>query len=251
VGPEYVFESPQRENPGSELFSARPVTIAAKSLGGAHMAKKKKPKPKVSAAKHPGLAKTSATRTKDFPVSVGRREEAAATSDAKPRPSLANEEEKVAISSDVPRVSPATSTVRQVDVTLGQIVTILMRSPQHRERPLADLEWLVLPAILSGQFRVAQAQQSGTAVPVGVALWASVSTPVDQRLSDLSVPWRLQPDEWRSGDIPWLVELVADPVTQQALLKHLGETVFKGRGIKMRVRDADGKAQIGMFRGAA
>jgi len=214
------------------------------------MTKKKKPRPKVSDAKPPGLAKTSATRTKDSPVSVGRREEAA-LSDALPRPSLANEEEKVAVSSDVPSSSPATSTVRQVDVTLGQIVTILMRSPQHRERPLADLEWLVLPAILSGQFRVAQAQQSGTAVPVGVALWASVSTPVDQRLSDLSAPWRLQPDEWRSGDIPWLVEFVADNSTQQALLKHLGETVFKGRGVKMRVRDADGKTQIGTFKGAA
>jgi hemolysin-activating ACP:hemolysin acyltransferase len=125
-----------------------------------------------------------------------------------------------------------------------------MRSAQHRERPLADLEWLVLPAILSGQYRVAQAQQSGIAVPVGIALWASVSTAVDQRLSDLSVPWRLQSAEWRSGDIPWLVELVADTSTQQALLKHLGETVFKGRGIKMRVRDADGKTRIGTFKGA-
>jgi cytolysin-activating lysine-acyltransferase len=62
---------------------------------------------------------------------------------------------------------------------------------------------------------------------------------------------RLQPDEWRSGDIPWLVELVADAPTQQALLKHLGETVFKGRGIKMRVRDAEGKTQIGTFKGTA
>jgi cytolysin-activating lysine-acyltransferase len=108
-----------------------------------------------------------------------------------------------------------------------------------------------LPAVLSGQYRVAQAQQSGIAVPVGVAVWASVSTAVDQRLSDLSAPWRLQPDEWRSGDIPWLVELVSDTRTQQALLKHLGETVFRGREIKMRVRDADGKMQIGTFKGEA
>lgn len=41
-----------------------------------------------------------------------------------------------------------------------------------------------------------------------------------------------------------LVELVADPPTQQALLKHLGETVFKGRGgqdagPRRRGQDAD------------
>ena len=77
-----------------------------------------------------------------------------------------------------------------------------------------------------------------------------MSAAVDQRLSDLFVPWRLQPDEWRSGDIPWLVELVADTPTQQALLKHRGETVFKGRGVKMRLRDAQGAMQVGTFKGA-
>jgi hypothetical protein len=46
------------------------------------------------------------------------------------------------------------------------------------------------------------------------------------------------------------VELVGDSPTQQALLKHLGETVFKDRGIKMRVRDADGNARIATFKGA-
>ena len=215
------------------------------------MPKKKQQKPKASDARQTGLVKKFATRAKGPPIPAGRREEAVAASDAKPRSPLPNEPEEIVTSADVSSASPRVSTARQVDVTLGQIVTILMRSPQHRERPLADLEWLVLPAILSGQSRVAQAQQSGIAVPVGVALWANVSTAVDQRLSDLSVPWRLQPDEWRSGNIPWLVELVADPPAQQALLKHLGETVFKGRGIKMRVRDAEGKTQIGTFKGTA
>jgi hemolysin-activating ACP:hemolysin acyltransferase len=214
------------------------------------MWKKKKPKAATRAATEPGLASQSATRAKDSPVSTRSSEEAVTASDAMPRPTPLNEQAKVAASSDVPS-APQPSTIRQVDVTLGQIVTVLMRSPQHKQRPLADLEWLVLPAVRSGQCRVAQAQQSGIAVPVGVALWASVSTAVDARLSDLSVPVRLQPDEWRSGDIPWLVELVADTPTQQALLKHLGETVFKGRGIKMRVRDADGMTQIGTFKGAA
>jgi hemolysin-activating ACP:hemolysin acyltransferase len=60
-----------------------------------------------------------------------------------------------------------------------------------------------------------------------------------------------QSNEWSSGDISWLVELVADSLTPQALLNHLGETVFMGRGIKMRVRDAEGKTQIGTFKGAA
>jgi hemolysin-activating ACP:hemolysin acyltransferase len=213
--------------------------------------KKKKAKATASNATERSLASQSATRAIDSPVPTGSSEEAVTASDAMPRSPLPNETEKVAASSDVPRTSQQPAAIRQVDVTLGQIVTILMRSPQHKHHPLADLEWLVLPAVRSGQYRVAQAQQSGVAVPVGVALWASVSTAVDQRLSDLSAPWRLQPDEWRSGDIPWLVVLVANTPTQQALLKHLGESVFRGRGIKMRVRGADGKMQIGTLKGAA
>jgi hypothetical protein len=35
-----------------------------------------------------------------------------------------------------------------------------------------------------------------------------------------------------------------------ARFNALGETVFRGRKIKMRVRGADGKAQIGTFKGA-
>lgn len=215
------------------------------------MWKKKKTKAVASDATKRGLASQSATRAVDILVPTSSGEEVMTSSDAIPQSPQSNETEKVAASSSVASTSQQTSAIRRVDVAPGQIVTILMRSPQHKPRPLADLEWLVLPAVISGQYRIVQAQQSGVPVPVGVALWASVSTAVDQRLSDLSAPLRVNPDEWRSGDIPWLVELVADPKTQQALLKHLGETVFKERGIKMRVRGADGKTQIGTFKGSA
>jgi cytolysin-activating lysine-acyltransferase len=192
------------------------------------MARKQKPKAKTKAAAKPGLARKPATRASDRAVLTVNKSVAVSESDATPRPSLPNAPEKLAASPDVPTPPQQPPSVRQVDATFGQIVTILMRSPQHKFLPLADLEWLVLPAVFGGQCSVAQTQLSGTAVPVGVALWASVSTTVDQRLSDMSAPGRLQPDEWRSGDIPWLVELVADTRTRQLLLTHLGETVFKG-----------------------
>ena len=215
------------------------------------MAKKKKPKVKVttSTATKPGLLRKSATRAIDPSVSAGSKRETVSASDATPRSAPLGPE--IARSSDVPTTSLQPLAEGQVDVIFGQIVAILMRSAQHKFLPLADLEWLVLPAVLGGQHSVARAQLSGTAVPVGFALWAGVSTAVDQRLSDLSAPGRLQPGEWRSGDIPWLVEIVADARTRQMLLPHLGETVFKGREIKMRVRRADGKLQIVTFKGVA
>jgi hemolysin-activating ACP:hemolysin acyltransferase len=181
------------------------------------------------------------------PARAGNGDAAGAMS----QPPAANQPQQVTASSDAAGAPARTATVRQIDLALGQIVAVLMRSPQHKHYSLADLEWLVLPAVLSGQYRIAQAQQQAAVAPVGVVLWARVSAEVDRRLSDLSTPARLRPDEWRSGDIPWLLELVCDTRAQQALLKELGETVFKGRSVKMRVRGADGKVQVGTLQGAA
>jgi hemolysin-activating ACP:hemolysin acyltransferase len=122
-----------------------------------------------------------------------------------------------------------------------------MRSPHYKHYTLADLEWLVLPPLLTGQFSVAEAgdQQSSIRMPVAVALWANVSAEVDRRLSEnLSSPMRLRPDEWRSGDIPWLVDAVGDARVVPQFLKQLSETAFKGCEVKMRVREATGRIEV-------
>src|SRR5437588_8386931 len=140
--------------------------------------------------------------------------------------------------------------VAEIEIAIGQIVSLLMRSAHHAQHSLADLEWLLLPAVLAGQFRIAhaQARPSGPRTPVAAALWASVSSEVDQRLSDLSNPLQLLPEEWRSGDILWLVDTVGDARVVPQLLKHLQETAFKGRDMKVPVRGEDGKLGSGVLR---
>src|SRR5262249_50333136 len=93
-------------------------------------------------------------------------------------------------------------------VAFSQIVALLMPSPRHKHFSLADLEWLVVPALTSGQYAVAEAKiKDRLSVPAAAVLWASVSPEVDKRLSEaLNSPIRLQPAEWKSGDILWLVE---------------------------------------------
>src|SRR5215472_4134161 len=70
----------------------------------------------------------------------------------------------------------AMSAIRQ-SLTFAQIVTVLMRSPRYRHYTLGDLEWLVIPPLLSGQYRVVEfkSKQNVAPVPVAVAVWASVS----------------------------------------------------------------------------
>ncbi len=137
---------------------------------------------------------------------------------------------------------------KQVAASFGEIVTLLMRSPSDRKRPLEDLEWMIAPALMTGQFAVAdaQAKESGAVMPIGAVLWAFVSEEVDQRLTKaIEQPIRLEPKEWRSGPIPWVVTAIGEPKVVGGLLQQLTKTIFKDQPAKMRARGADGKTFVG------
>jgi cytolysin-activating lysine-acyltransferase len=149
--------------------------------------------------------------------------------------------------------------------SFAQIVAVLMRDPNFRKMPIADLEWLVLPPIMAGQFRLAQApsplgrgkgqetdketdkeagqeagKEGGVLVPVAVALWARVSDAVDKALAEsLDKPMRLRADQWASGDNIWLMAVAGDRRAVPRFLEQLAKTEFAGQRVKMRVRGPD------------
>jgi len=90
-----------------------------------------------------------------------------------------------------------------------QALGVLMRSPHYRTYTLADIEWLVIPPLMAGQFRIGEARPDpkGPALPVAAVLWASVSPEVDKRLAEAkSAAPRLKQEDWKSGDILWLAQ---------------------------------------------
>jgi cytolysin-activating lysine-acyltransferase len=140
--------------------------------------------------------------------------------------------------------------------TFAQVVAVLMRDPNFKKLPLADLEWLVLPPLMSGQFRLAHLQtpqagndkQPGMLAPVAVVLWASVSPALDKKLSEnLEEAVRLQPNEWASGDKLWLMAAAGDPRAIPAFVQQLEKTEFKDKQVKLRRRGADGKVTIAVL----
>jgi hemolysin-activating ACP:hemolysin acyltransferase len=146
----------------------------------------------------------------------------------------------------------------------ARVTSILMRSPHYKHFALADLEWLPgaqapkpnqVPPLFSGQFAVLDATLEGVAlpVPVAVALWANVSPEVDARLSqNLAAPVKLRPDEWRSGDILWLVDVIGDQKAMPSLLAQLTASgAFAGRAAKMRTTGKDGRVVVGTLQGGA
>jgi cytolysin-activating lysine-acyltransferase len=131
--------------------------------------------------------------------------------------------------------------------SFSQTVAALMRDPRFRNLRLADLEWLVLPPLLLGQCRLvhAKSDEKGPFLPIAVALWASVSAAVDKRLSSsLDKAPRLQPAEWSSGNIKWLLVLAGDQRALPRFLTQLQETELKGEPIKVLTQDVSGKRYV-------
>ena len=134
--------------------------------------------------------------------------------------------------------------------SLGEIVAIMMRVPRYRETTLAHIERMVLPAIMTGQFGIAEAQSrsTGASGPVAFVLWASVSDAVDQRLSAAGdAPLTLDPKEWRSGDTIWLVEAIGERRIINTLLKRTQTQTWAGQKVKIRTKDKDGRMQVALL----
>ena len=68
---------------------------------------------------------------------------------------------------------------------------------------------------------------------------------VDKRLSEqLDEPIRLTPEEWRSGDILWLVDAIGDDRAIAGLVQDLRTKEWKGKPVKARLADASGQVKI-------
>jgi hemolysin-activating ACP:hemolysin acyltransferase len=135
-----------------------------------------------------------------------------------------------------------------VAASIGDVVVVLSRSPVHKHYSIADIEWMVLPPVMTGQFYVAEAtdKERGFRAPIAVATWAFVSEEVDRRLESLAGGLlRLRPDEWRSGTIGWLIDAAGNPAGVRAALRWLGEGPFKERRLKVVMRDPSGAVRIG------
>lgn len=115
---------------------------------------------------------------------------------------------------------------KTVATMFGEVVWLFTQSPKHKNFFLFDLEWLVMTPIMLQQFRVFYAPDR----PIGVALWAFVNEEVEKRLMLGNA--RLAPNDWKSGDRLWLVDIVAPYGGQEEMMKDLKEKVFPEREIK-------------------
>lgn len=136
----------------------------------------------------------------------------------------------------------------------SQVIAVMMRDPVFKKLRIEDLQWLVLPPVLNGQFKLAhatkpgekvEADEGGVAYPVSAVLWARVSDALDKQMSEtVDKQYRLKAADWTSGNNIWLIATIGDQRVMGHFLKQLHEAEFKGKTVKMRYREKDGKMVV-------
>jgi cytolysin-activating lysine-acyltransferase len=125
---------------------------------------------------------------------------------------------------------------------LGEICWLMSQSNYHRHFSLGDLEWMIMPAVLAEQFRIFRSEQGP---PLGVALWANLSPEIEARFCaqvESGAGARLKPDEWKSGDRLWVVEIIAPQASDsnnlmQLMVDDLTANVFSSQAFKFHMAD--------------
>lgn len=131
-----------------------------------------------------------------------------------------------------------TSRKKTVSEVLGEMVWILTQSPIHKQLFLGDLEWFIMPPLVLEQFRIFNGPQH----PVAFALWATVNEETEQRL--IQGAHKLRADEWKNGDRPWLIELVAPFGGQDEIMADFSAHIFPGRGFKFHRVNDQGQREV-------
>jgi len=119
-----------------------------------------------------------------------------------------------------------------------------MQTPQFKHLTLTDLEWLVLPALRTGQCLVMEHtdRTTGANGALAATLWARVSEDVEHKIVECSKAGhrlRLQPSEWVSGDRHWLVTAIGSEPALKALLQQMRNGLFRDVPLALGVQPSE------------
>jgi len=126
---------------------------------------------------------------------------------------------------------------------LGHVAWLFTHAPNYRYMFVSDLERVILPAIVAKQFKLYRKER----IPVGFVSWAYLSEEAEQRF--IEDPTRLRPEDWKSGDRLWCIDLVSPFGGFGSIAQDLKENVFPDKQGKALRRNPDGSIRVAQFWG--
>jgi cytolysin-activating lysine-acyltransferase len=105
-------------------------------------------------------------------------------------------------------------------VSIGQTLLARMDLPRYKHISLTDFSRLVVNPLLRNRVAIAHKSVTENGVSkvdeesiAGIAIYATVSPAVDAKIAEQTkagvFPVRLNPEDWTSGDLPWLLDVIA------------------------------------------
>lgn len=146
------------------------------------------------------------------------KRQAAAAKAAKTKPASKKPAgSKAAQSKPSPEVVAQIEQVRgRIHSAFGQAAMAMMVLPRYRHLPLSELSHVLMEPLVRDRVALASSKpdnDNGVNAATGIAIWASVSEAVDAKIREQIkagvFPVRLQSGEWTSGDINWLLDVIA------------------------------------------
>ena len=100
--------------------------------------------------------------------------------------------------------------------TFGKVALAMMSTPRYRSLSISDLAQFLLDPLMRNRIAIASSAKNGAPMEgtlSGIAIWASVSVEVDAKIREQikagTFPIRLKPEDWTSGSINWLLDVIA------------------------------------------
>ena len=121
---------------------------------------------------------------------------------------------------------------------LGPALWLYARDAQRRYTFLADIDWRLMPPLVLDQCRL----YTKADMPWAFVTWAFVSDAVDQRLRSTSP--LIAPHEWKSGNHPWLIDVVAPFGEAEATALAVVKLIAPGKPVRAWLHDAKGRLTL-------
>lgn len=165
----------------------------------------------------------------------------AATAQAKPAATLPLTKVQQPDADALKKLAPHLAKVRaHVRESFGKIVMAMMALPRYRSQTVADLQFILLEPLTRDRVAMAypsNGEHNNLSDLMGVAIWAAVSEEADARIRAQikagKFPVRLKTEDWNSGKIIWLLDVIAgDPKSTSLVISNFGKVV-KGGSLRM------------------
>lgn len=116
---------------------------------------------------------------------------------------------------------------------IGPVVMLYLQSSHRRFQFISDLEWLLLPPLVSGQCKLYMKKE----YPVSYISWAFLNEEAENHL--LKNGGKLRPEDWKSGNRLWIVDMVAPFGGIENMLNDIRRNEFPESEIRLVAPDPE------------